>query len=63
MDSGELTAIRNNYMNDADVNAYMQKMIDSAPSYLQEIDKEKRLEAVEKFTEHLKVNYWQKKFQ
>jgi uncharacterized protein len=63
LDSGELTEIRDNYMNDAEVNAYMQKMIAAAPSYSEEIGKEKRLDAVEKLSEFLTVNYWQKKFQ
>ncbi len=62
LDSGELTDIRDHYMNDAEVNTYMQQMINAAPSYTQEMEKEKRLDAVEKLSEYLKVHYWQRRF-
>ena len=66
LDSGELTDIRNNYMSDAEVNAYADRIIKSVPEYNQAMKKldaeRKRLEAIQKFTRFLTVNYWRKKF-
>ena len=66
LDSGELTDIRNNYMSDAEVQAYADKIINSVPEYAQamkDLDaQKKRLESIQKFTKFLTVNYWRKKF-
>jgi Zn-finger nucleic acid-binding protein len=66
LDSGELTEIRNNYMSDAEVNAYAEKIANSVPEYSQamkDLDVEKkRLESIQNLTNILKVHYWQKKF-
>ena len=67
LDSGELTDIRNNYMSDAEVTAYVDKMISSVPGYSEEMKKldaeQKRLEAIQKLTKFLTVSYWRKKFE
>jgi Zn-finger nucleic acid-binding protein len=67
LDSGELTDIRNNYMSDAEVSAYVDKMISSVPGYSEEMKKldaeQKRLEAIQKLTKFLTVSYWRKKFE
>jgi Zn-finger nucleic acid-binding protein len=66
LDSGELTEIRNNYMSDTEVNAYVDKLVNSVPGYTEEINKldaeKNRLETIHKLTQFLTVNYWQKKF-
>jgi Zn-finger nucleic acid-binding protein len=66
LDSGELTDIRNNYMSDAEVQAYVDKIINSVPEYAQAMKdletQKKRLESIQKFTKFLTVNYWRKKF-
>ena len=66
LDSGELTDIRNNYMSDAEVQAYADKIINSVPEYAQamkDLDaQKKRLESIQKLTKFLTVDYWRKKF-
>jgi len=66
LDSGELTDIRNNYMSDVEVQAYVDKIINSVPEYAQAMKdletQKKRLESIQKFTKFLTVNYWRKKF-
>ena len=66
LDSGELTEIRNHYMNDVEVAAYADKLIASVPEYsLAQKDlqaKERRLEAIHGYTRFMTVNYWRKKF-
>ena len=66
LDSGELTDIRNNYMSDAEVQAYADKIINSVPEYAQamkDLDaQKKRLESIQKLTKFLIVDYWRKKF-
>jgi Zn-finger nucleic acid-binding protein len=70
LDSGELTEIRNNYLSDAQVKAYTDKIITSAPEYVQgmkEWDAEKkrveaRVEAIQKYAKFMTVNYWRQKF-
>ena len=66
LDSGELTEIRNNYMTDAQVNAYADKIANSVPEYVkaeQNLETEqKRLEAIQHFTRFMTVNYWRRKF-
>ncbi len=67
LDSGELTEIRDNYMSDAEVKAYADKLINSVPEYAQsekDLDaQEKRLKAIQNFTKFMTVSYWRKKFQ
>lgn len=67
LDSGELTEIRDNYMSDAEVNAYAEQMMNSVPQYskaIKDLDaQKKRLESIEKFTKLMTLNYWRKKFE
>jgi Zn-finger nucleic acid-binding protein len=67
LDSGELTDLRNNYMSDAEVNAYAEKIVSAVPEYVQamkDLDAgKKRSEAIQHFTRFITVNYWRKKFQ
>src|SRR5205823_9860723 len=50
LDSGELTEIRDNYMSDAEVNAYADKIINAVPEYAQAMQdleaEERRAEAI-----------------
>lgn len=66
LDSGELTDIRNNYMSDAEVQAYAEKIMSAVPEYAQarkDLDAEKkRLEAIQKYTKFMTFSYWRKKF-
>ena len=66
LDSGELTAIRDNYLSDAQVDAYAQGIIDAVPEYAEAKQnlaaQEKRVEAIRNFTKFLTVNYWRQKF-
>jgi Zn-finger nucleic acid-binding protein len=66
LDSGELTEIRNNFMADAEVNAYADKIIKAVPEYgkaLQDLEAEKkRLAAIQNYTKFLRASYWSKKF-
>ena len=65
LDSGELTEIRDTYMSDEEVKAYMKKLIDAVPAY--QVYKEKkadmerlseRTEAIDKYTKFLRLSYW-----
>ena len=62
LDSGELTEIRDTYMSDQEVHAYMQKLIDGIPEYQKEkLDLEKldrRTGAIDKYTKFLRFSYW-----
>ncbi len=66
LDSGELKAIRDNYMSDADVKVYADQIIASVPGYGQAVHdleaEHRRVESVQKFTKFMTVNYWRKKF-
>ncbi len=66
LDSGELTDIRNNYMSDAEVKAYAEKIMSAVPEYaqaLKDLDaQKKRLEAIHKYTKFMTFSYWRKKF-
>jgi Zn-finger nucleic acid-binding protein len=66
LDSGELTEIRDNYMSDAEINAYADQIANSVPEYAREkkdLDAEKnREEAIQAYTKFMTVNYWRKKF-
>jgi len=62
LDSGELTEVRNTYMSDVEVQAYMQKLIDGIPEYQLaklELDRlDRRTEAIRKHTNFLRFSYW-----
>ena len=62
LDSGELTEIRDHYMNDAEVAAYAEELLKTVPEYAlarQKLAAEKqRLEAIRKFTSLLTTRYW-----
>jgi Zn-finger nucleic acid-binding protein len=62
LDSGELTEIRDTYMSDAEVQAYMQKLIDGIPEYQLaklELDRlDRRTEAIRKYTKFMRISYW-----
>jgi hypothetical protein len=66
LDSGELTEIRNNYMSDAEVSAYADKIANSVPEFSQarkDLDVEKkRRDSIQSFTKLMTVHYWQKTF-
>ena len=66
LDSGELKEIRDNYMSDAEVKAYTDKIANAVPEYAQatqELDEEKsRLQSIENLTGLLTLHYWRKKF-
>ena len=66
LDSGELNEIRNNYMSDAEVKAYTDKLASSVPEYSQarqdvEVE-EKRLQSIQNLTSLMTLHYWQKIF-
>jgi Zn-finger nucleic acid-binding protein len=65
LDSGELTEIRDTYMSDEEVDAYMKKIIDAVPEYQKakaDLEKmESRLEAINKYTKFMRISYWLKK--
>ena len=62
LDSGEITEIRDTYMNDEEVAAYMKKIIDAVPEYqmakanLESL--ERRAEAIDKYTKFMRLSYW-----
>jgi Zn-finger nucleic acid-binding protein len=62
LDSGELNEIRDQYMNDAEIADYTDKLAKTVPEYVQEtlaLEKMKqRLAAIQKFTGMLKIHYW-----
>jgi Zn-finger nucleic acid-binding protein len=66
LDSGELTEIRDHFMDDAEVAAYTQKMASTVPEYARELHAtqagEKRLQAIQKLTRFLTVRYWRSTF-
>ena len=66
LDSGELAEIRDNYMSDAQVKEYVDRIVQAVPGYAEEehdLDRaEKRVEAVQNWSTMLTVNYWRKKF-
>ena len=62
LDSGELTEIRDTYMSDEEVAAFMKKIIDAVPEYqLAKADMERlerRAEATRKYTKFMRISYW-----
>jgi Zn-finger nucleic acid-binding protein len=62
LDSGELTEIRDTYMSDEEVEAYMKKIIDAVPQYqvakanLESL--ERRAKATRNYTKFMRVSYW-----
>jgi len=62
LDSGELKAIRDDFMSDAERDAYMQKLLDNAPAFNQaqkDLEKEKlRTEAVKRMTRFFRASYY-----
>ena len=62
LDSGELTEIRDTYMSDKEVRAYMKKLINEAPAYqkkkagLERIGR--RTEAIRNYTKFMRLSYW-----
>ena len=62
LDSGELKIIRENFMDEAERDAYTQKLLDSSAEFKNEqvnLEKEKsRTEAVRNFTKFLRVSYY-----
>ena len=62
LDSGEITEIRDTYMSDEEVDAYMKKIIDAVPEYqLAKADvarTERRTEAVRNYTKFMRLRYW-----
>jgi len=65
LDSGELTEIRDTYMNDQEVNAYADKLFNEVPGIKDEkadIEKsKKRKEAIQRYTKFFQTNYWKPK--
>lgn len=65
LDAGEITEIRDTYMSDEEVDAYMKKIIDAVPEYqmakadLERIDR--RTEAIRKYTKFMRISYWLEK--
>lgn len=66
IDPGELKAIRDHYMSDAEVKAYAEQIINAAPGFSAaetELDKETRRLVVGNFVEKiLGAHYWRKDF-
>lgn len=66
LDAGELREIRENYMSDADVQAYADRLIAAVPGYAEAMKnveaRQQRTENVQRLTRFLTVNYWRKKF-
>ena len=62
LDSGELKAIRENFMSEAERDAYTQKLLESSAEFKNEqanLEKEKtRTEAVRNFTKFMRVSYF-----
>ena len=62
LDSGELKAIRENFMSEAERDAYTQKLLESSAEFKNEqanLEKEKaRVEALRNFTKFLRVSYY-----
>jgi len=62
LDSGELTEIRDTYMSDEEVHAYMKKIIDAAPAYQKKKaaleGMERRTGAINKYTKFMRFSYW-----
>jgi len=62
LDSGELTEVRDTYMSDQEVEAYMKKLIDEIPEYQTakaDIKRmEERAEAIRRYTKFLRLSYW-----
>jgi len=66
LDSGELTGIRDHFMDDAEVAAYAQQMASTVPEYTHELHDtqvgEKRRQAIQKLTRFLTLRYWRSTF-
>ncbi len=64
LDSGELTEIRDHFMDDAEVAAYTAQMSKAVPEYTEELSHvqaaQKRAGAIHKLTKFLTVSYWRK---
>jgi Zn-finger nucleic acid-binding protein len=62
LDSGEITEIRDTYMSDEEVEAYLKKLIEGIPAYIKEKADlaaiQRRNEAIGKYTKFLRINYW-----
>ena len=62
LDSGELTEIRDHYMNDTEVAAYADQLAKTVPAYAQArqklADEKQRLAAIRQFTGLLTARYW-----
>jgi|TARA_B100001971_G_scaffold214326_1_gene251100 Zn-finger nucleic acid-binding protein len=66
LDSGELKEIRDTYMSDAEVEVYVQQIVDSVSEHQKALkDSEQmkeRNEAINHLTRFLRVSYWGRKF-
>lgn len=66
LDSGELKEVRDNFMSDEEMDAYLQQILSEVPEYEEakaEMAQEKeRIEAINHYTRFLRANYWRKKF-
>ncbi|MBM4447487.1 MAG: hypothetical protein FJ023_09145 [Chloroflexi bacterium] len=67
LDSGELTEVRDTYMSDQEVDAYLKKLINEIPEYQkakEDLEKmERRAEAIGRFTKFLRFSYWKKRLE
>lgn len=65
LDSGELKAIRDNRMSDAEVEAYADRLINEVPEFQkakQDLARQQaRTEAIRQYTKFLRANYWMRK--
>ena len=66
LDSGELKEIRDTYMSDAEVKAYVAQIVNSTPGYTEAVAdrqrKKERIAAIEHLTGFLRFSYWRKTF-
>lgn len=66
LDSGELTEIRDHFMNDAEVAAYAKQMTTTVPEYAEELAdvqvRQRRVGAIQKLTKFLTRRYWHRPF-
>jgi len=64
LDSGELKAIRENFMDETERDAYAQKLVNNVPEFQEahsDLEKDKvRSEAIRRFTRFLRVSYYVK---
>ena len=62
LDSGELQAIRDNFMSEEEQTAYTDKMLNNIPDYKQakkDLKKNKvRAEAIRKYTKYIRLSYY-----